>query len=69
MRFASDLELEAFNDGTAMIGGLPWEMRHNYPSMMTLHTIIFIIINEAMIIERSKHPFKETNQDWRIFSN
>ena len=57
LRFASDLESEAFNDGTAMIGGFPWEMRHNYPSMMSLYTTIFLMmthhhwINEAMIIE------------------
>ena len=53
LRFASDLESEEFNDETAMIGGFPWEMRHNYPSMMTLYTIIFSMmthrhrINEA----------------------
>ena len=35
VRFASVLESEEFNDETAMIGGFPWEMRQNHPSMMT----------------------------------
>ena len=55
--FGSDLESEEFNDETATIGGSPWEMSHNYLSIMTLYTIIFqmmthrLLINEAMIIE------------------
>ena len=57
LRFASDLGSEAKRNESAMIGGFPWETRHNYPSMMAFYTIIFSMmthhhwINEAMIIE------------------
>ena len=57
LRFASDLGSEAKRNESAMIGGFPWETRHNYQSMMTFYMIIFLMmthhhwINEAMIIE------------------
>ena len=57
LHFASDLGSEAKRNESAMIGGFPWETRHNYQSMMTFYTIIFLMmthhhwINEAMITE------------------
>ena len=47
--FAPDIESEEFNDKTIMIGGFPWKMRHNYSSMMPLHTIIFLMMTHHWI--------------------